>query len=199
MPGSGDIAERPRVFLDVDTLYWQGTLFTPRMGGQFGIRSDGVGAVGWRRIPFGIGAAYALSERWLVGGRVDVAVEPEKDGDVGLRAALSPFAQVFFLRDRNVRPFALARLGLGRSHTFARNENDEILAVGPQSLYPTIGVGVGAHVFITEAVSFDALLAIDHRWNFVRTTESGPDVDATWDLQNGTVTTALTFGVSSWF
>ena len=30
--------------------------------------------------------------------------------------------------------------------------------------------------------------------------ESGcSDVDATWDLRNGTVTTALSFGVSSWF
>jgi hypothetical protein len=203
LPGSGDVAKRARLFFDADMVYWQGTLFTPRMGGQLGIRNAGAGVIGWRRIPIGLGAAFALSERWLVGGRVDVAVEPERDGDVGVRAALSPFAQLFFLRDRNVRPFVLARLGLGRSHTFARNDADEVVAVGPQSLYPTLGAGVGAHVFITENMSFDALLVVDHRWNFVRR-DLGPDVDAqgegaTWNLENGTITTALAFGFSSWF
>src|SRR5688500_18625056 len=183
MPGSGDIAKRARLFFDFDTAYWQGTLFTPRMSGQLGIRSEGVGVIGWRRIPIGIGAAYALSELVLVGGRLDVAVEPEKDGDVGVRAALSPFAQVFFLRDRNVRPFLLVRAGIGRSHTFARSDNDEIVAVGPQSVYPTLGAGLGTHVFITETISFDGLLTLDHRWNFVRE-DLGSDVDATWDLAN---------------
>jgi hypothetical protein len=203
LPGSGDVAKRPRLFFDVDTVYWLGTLFTPRMGGQLGIRNEGAGVIGWRRIPIGLGAAYALSEMWLVGGRIDVAVEPTRGGDVGVRAALSPFAQLFFLRDRNVRPFVLARLGVGRSHVFARNGEDEVVAVGPQSIYPTFGLGVGAHVFITEATSFDALLVADHRWNFVRR-DLEPDLDGqgnapTWNLENGTITTALTFGFSTWF
>jgi hypothetical protein len=203
LPGSGEVAQRARIFFDADAVYWQGSLFTPRMGGQLGIRSEGVGVMGWRRIPIGIGAAYALSDRVLVGGRVDVAVEPTKAGPIGVRAALSPFAQLFFLRDRNVRPFAFVRVGFGRSHTFERNDSDEIVAVGPQSLYPTLGAGLGTHVFITENLSFDALLAIDHRWNFVRR-DVGPDVESdgdapTWNLENGTITTALTFGCSSWF
>lgn len=203
MPGSGDVAKRARIFFDVDAGYWQGSLFTPRMGGRLGIRSEGVGAIGYRRIPFGIGAGYALSELVFVGGRIDIAVEPDKTGKVGVRTAVSPFAQFFFLRDRNVRPFALVRAGVGRSHVFARTGDDEVTAVGPQSVYPTIGAGIGASVFLTENMSFDALLSIDHRWNFVRR-DLGPDIQSdgdapTWNLENGTITTAITFGCSTWF
>jgi hypothetical protein len=53
-------------------------------------------------------------------------------------------------------------------------------------------------VFITETISFDGLLSVDHRWNFVRT-EPEPNAPSIWDLENGTITAAVTFGFSHWF
>ena len=98
MPGSGELGGRGRVFFDLETAYWQGTIYTPRMAGEHRLRNEGFGVFGYRRIPFGLGAAYAFSERWLLGARLDGAVEPAADGSgaVGIRGALGPFLQVFF-------------------------------------------------------------------------------------------------------
>ena len=98
-----------------------------------------------------------------------------------------------------MRPFVLVRASVGRSHTVAKDEeSDAVQGVGPQSVYPSIGTGLGSHVFITETVSFDGLMSVDHRWNFLRS-EPEPNAPRIWDLKNGTITAALTFGFSHWF
>ncbi len=202
MPGSGDIARRGRIAFDVEAAYWQGTLLTPEAEGELWLRQHEAGVFGYRRIPGGFSAAFALNEWIAVGARADWAVEPGPN-QVTIRGGFSPFAQVFFGRDRHVRPFALVRAGFGRSNTFQTGEESTLRAVGPRTLYPRWGGGFGAHVFITEAISFDALAAVDQRWNLVRPlAEAGTEPDAasaSWRYQDTTITTSLTFGFSRWF
>ena len=33
---------------------------------------------------------------------------------------------------------------------------------------PTLGLGLGAHAFVTEDVSIDGLFTVDHRWEYAR-------------------------------
>ncbi|MEM6296545.1 MAG: hypothetical protein AAGA54_35090 [Myxococcota bacterium] len=202
MPGSGDIGGRGRIAFDLEAAYWQGTVLTPEVEGELWLRQHTGGVFGYRRIPGGFSAAFALNEWVAVGARADWAVEPGV-GQFTIRGGFAPFAQVFFGRDRNVRPFALLRAGFGRSNTFQTAEDSGLRTVGPRTLYPRWGGGFGAHVFITEAISFDALAAVDQRWNLVRPlAEAGSEPDAasaSWRYQDTTISTSLTFGFSQWF
>jgi len=202
MPGSGDVAGRARVAFDLEAVYWQGTLLTPEAQGELWLRDQTAGVFGYRRIPGGLSAAFALNEWVALGGRLDWAVEPRSRDTSTIRAGFSPFAQVFFARDRNVRPFGYLRLGVGRSNTL-RGAEDGIRAVGPRTWYPTWGAGLGAHVFITENISFDAKAGIDQRWNLVRPLApagSEPDAaSASWRYRDTTISTTFAVGFSQWF
>jgi hypothetical protein len=210
----GDFAQRKRAFFDLDMAYWQGNLGDPRSTSNALFETESVGVIGYRRVPFGLGLAYAPSEQWLVGGRIDAAFEQADDkGDAPLtiRGAIGPFAQVFFLRDRTVRPFALLRASIGRSHAFARKaDSADLEDLDVVTFYPSVGVGLGSHVFLSEQLSFDAMIALDYRWNFARGPAptvgvQAPDGSSTdvqpegWQLRDGTLGTALTFGFSHWW
>ena len=202
MPGSGDVANRARIAFDLEALYWQGTILTPQAQGELWLRDHAAGVFGYRRVPGGFSASFALSEWVAVGGRLDWAVEPQRDGTLTMRGGLSPFAQVFFARDRNVRPFGYLRFGAGRSNTLSTGQ-DGVRAVGPRTWYPTWGAGLGTHVFITEAISFDAMVGIDQRWNLVRPLAAeGQPADAasaSWRYRDTTVSTSFAVGFSHWF
>ena len=201
MPGSGEVAGRGRIAFDLEAAYWQGTVLTPQAQGELWLRDHAAGVFGYRRIPGGLSAAFALNEWVALGARLDWAVEPQGD-TMTVRGGLSPFAQVFFARDRNVRPFALLRVGAGRSNTL-RTADDGIRAVGPRTWYPKVGGGVGAHVFITEAISFDAMLTADQRWNLARPlAPEGQPADAasaSWRYRDTTLSTSIAVGFSHWF
>jgi hypothetical protein len=213
----GDMARRGRAFVDADILYWQGTLGDPRSTTQAVFTTQTVGLLGYRRVPFGLGLAYALSERWVLGARLDVAVEPgpARADPVTVRGGIGPFAELTFLRDRHVRPFAIVRASVGRSHAFAGSNDVTIPSTDAVTFYPTLGAGLGTHVFLADTVSFDAMLMLDHRWNFARP-RTGPNADAGqaptdvtitddaivadgWRYRDGTLGTALTFGISHWW
>ncbi len=201
MPGSGEVSGRGFIAFDLDAVYWQGTVVTPAAQGELWLRDHGPGVFGYRRVPGSLSAGFALSEWVALGARLDWAVEPD-DGNITLRGGLSPFARVFFARDRNVRPFALLRVGAGRSNT-VRAGDDGIRAVGPRTWYPSVGAGLGANVFITETISFDAAATIDQRWNLARPlAEPGDPLDASaasWRYRDTTVSTGLALGFSHWF
>lgn len=205
----GDMARRGRLFFDAEMLYWQGHVNDPRSTRDPLVSTDAVGLLGYRRVPLGFGIGYALSERLVVGGRLDAAFEPEHGHGLDrftLRGALGPFVEITFARERYVRPFLLLRAGVGRSTTFVRETVAEGEDEGGVSFYPTAGAGLGTHVFLSEQVSFDAMLTLDHRWNFVRPRTQpdatvGSDVVRAdgWTLQDGTISTAVTFGFSHWW
>ncbi|MGH1345462.1 MAG: hypothetical protein ACRBN8_28115 [Nannocystales bacterium] len=201
MPGSGDVANRGRIAFDLEAAYIQGTVLTPQAQGELWLRDQEAGVFGYRRIPGGLSASFALSEWLAIGGRFDWAVEPRGE-EITIRGGFSPFAQVFFARDRNVRPFAYVRVGAGRSNTL-RAADDGVRAVGPRTWYPMLGVGFGTHVFVTETISFDAKLGLDQRWNLARPlADPGAQADATsasWRYRDTTLSTSIAVGFSQWF
>lgn len=201
MPGSGDVANRARIAFDLEALYLQGTVLTPQAQGELWVRDQEAGVFGYRRIPGGLSASFALNEWLAIGGRFDWAVEPRGE-NVTIRGGFSPFAQVFFARDRNVRPFAYVRMGAGRSNTLS-TADDGVRAVGPRTWYPMLGVGLGAHVFVTETISFDAKLGFDQRWNLARPlapADGSTDTpSASWRYQDTTLSTSIAVGFSQWF
>lgn len=209
-PRPGDLAGRRRVFFDVEAAYWQGTFGRRASDGNLVIRSESFGFLGYRRVPLGFGLAFAPSERWVIGARIDLAVEPfEHDGTsaVTVRGGIGPFAEVTFKRDRHVRPFALVRAGIGRSGTFVRRGRAvELEGLEAPTLTPTAGLGLGTHVFLTDEVSFDAMLTADYRWNLARVdprtdgelTESGIRTEG-WRVRDGTVGTGIAIGFSHWW
>lgn len=206
----GDVAKRGRLFFDADMAYWQGHINDPRSSAHPLIGTDAAGVLGYRRVPLGFGVAYAFSEHVVVGGRVDVAFEPHQDVGIDhftMRGGVGPFVEILIARERYVRPFLLLRAGLGRSTTFVRESVVDDPDLQPEAtLYPTVGAGLGTHVFLSREVSFDAMITLDHRWNFARPL-SQPDatVDGDvvrsegWTIQDGTIGTALTFGFSHWW
>lgn len=201
MPGSGEVAGRGFIGFDLDAVYWQGNVVTPAAQGELWLRDHGPGVFGYRRVPGSLSAGFALNEWLALGARIDWAVEP-REGTVTVRGGLSPYARLYFARDRNVRPFALLRAGMGRSNTVSAGD-DGIRAVGPRTWYPTIGAGLGTNVFITEVISFDAAATIDQRWNLVRPlAEPGAPADASaasWRYRDTTISAGLALGFSHWF
>ena len=71
-------------------------------------------------------------------------------------------------------------------------------------LYPLIGIGIGTHVFLSEEVSFDAMVGVEHRWNVRRQEQTMrtplEDVEiGRWQLLDTSLSAAVTFGFSRWF
>lgn len=209
-PRPGDVAKRPRAFFELDAAYWVGSLVLPRSGEPLRLESQTPGVIGWPRIPLAAGLAYAPSEMLVVGARVAMAIEPHhRDGllHVTFRGDVTPFAEILFSRDREVRPFALIRGGFGTAQTFVRPAGERGLqATGGAVMYPTLGIGMGTHVFLDDHVSLDAAVTLDHRWNYrrppVTAAEDGLVVDTRpsgWILRDSALTASLVIGFSHWF
>ena len=204
----GDVAKLRRIFIDFETLYWVGKVTLPRNSEPLRINTDAIGIFGYPRIPWGLGFSYAPSDWWIVGGRLDASIEPQTIDDVRtitFHGTLRPFVEILFMRERNVRPFFMARAGLGVSRTFERVEGERALeSVGPATINPSLGVGLGTHVFMDDDLSIDAAVTLDHRWNFRRAhDENGnplaAEVQGSYTVRDSSLIAAITIGFSRWF
>lgn len=210
-PPPGDIAGKRRIFFDAGVGYWRGTLGRSADGNTLWIEQESVGMLGFRRIPLGGGLAYAFSESFVLGARLDLALEPiRRPGVMAVRVdgSLGTFAEVLFHRNQFVRPFALVRAGLGRGETFVRKGRADLLERrGVGNLSPYAGLGVGTHVFFRNDLSFDAAIVVDYLWNFARRGSSGSDLEISergatsrrWILRDGTLAPSIVFGFSHWW
>jgi hypothetical protein len=203
----GDLAGKTRAHFDLEAFYWVGAIGLPRGGNELEIRNDAVGVFGTPRFPLGVGLGYGLSENMVIGARIDFSADPNDFGPSGvtLRAGIAPYVELMFLRERHVRPFVQLRAGLGGGRSFARVPGRRALeSTGAAIVYPLVGLGLGTHVFLSEEVSFDALLGLEHRWNVRRQQSSVAtvleDVEVTrWQMIDTSLSIALTFGFSRWF
>lgn len=209
-PRPGDVEKRPRAFFEFDAAYWVASLTLPDGGEPLRLDSQTPGVIGWPRVPLAAGLAYAPSELLVVGVRVATAIEPHRrEGllHVTFRGDVTPFAEILFSRDREVRPFALVRGGFGTARTFVRPpEQRGLVAADGAVVYPTLGIGMGTHVFLDDHVSLDAAVTLDHRWNYrrppLRPSEDGLVVDTRpsgWILRDSALTASLMIGFSHWF
>lgn len=195
----GDTSDRRRIAFDVETLYWVGTF--AHADGTVVLRDHALGGLGLRRVPFGLSLGRSVAERWVLGTRLDIAFEPGRTSDASrlvLRGTIGPYVELLIARDRHIRPFVLARAGLGGALSIGAQDTDdtgEIRIERAPAWYPTVGGGLGSHVFLSEALSFDAMVALDYRWNFVRSSNA----TFQWRQRDGTLSTAFVLGFSHWW
>jgi hypothetical protein len=204
----GDIEGKKRAHFELEALYWVGAITLPRQGNALRIDNEAVGVFGHPRFPLNLGLGYGLTENLVVGARVDFSADMRDDlahPGVTIRSAISPYVELMFLRDRHVRPFAHLRAGLGGGRTFVRVPEQRALeSTGASILYPLIGLGLGAHVFLSEEVSFDAMVGVEHRWNVrrqgaaVRTAVEDVEIGR-WRLLDTSFSAVFSFGFSRWF
>jgi hypothetical protein len=208
-PVQGDVEQRWRFGVDLDLLYWRG-VFTRPDRTHLELDDSSFGVIGYQRVPVTLAFSYAFRDWFLCGARLGIEVEPYQPKDapilVDVHGNLGPFIELLFLRRREVRPFVYFDSGVAISETFValRQEKYVYDLQGARTLYPFVGVGLGAHAFLTDDLSFDAMIVGRHRWVYANRilTEPGSEEvsQATgYRLQSGTLVVSLAIGLSRWF
>jgi hypothetical protein len=205
---AGDVAKRVRFGGELEVAYWRGAITWHEQPDQLRLRTDALGVIGWRRIPLSLGLGYGFGEHLLVGVRFDVALDPRWSAKVvTLEGAVGPYVEILLPRARDVRPFVLLRAAVGGTRTFVRDGHDvdTFETRGRASLYPLVALGLGAHAFISDELSFDATVALEHRWNFRTGARAGSSSDIALEhargleLHDTTLGVGLSLGLSRWF
>jgi hypothetical protein len=196
-PHEGDTARRLRLFIDIEAAHWVGAVNPSTKGTT--IEHEAVGVFGRSREAIGFGLGWGLDEYWFVGARGDVVVFPDRDqsGDPTLSrgGSFSPFVELMFARARGVRPYVMARAGIGAFASF-RHTNGAWETRPKRVVVPSVGIGIGTHAFITEDLAFDLAVTLDHRFNM--RPRYGGTVDGVV-LSDGKLVAALVVGFSRWF
>lgn len=213
-PPKSDL-DRWRAHLAVDLVGWVRHAPWPREGSGPVGPSDGIGVPGGSRFALGFGIGHGFADRLVVGlnleyeatrGLQRTAQEPESDPRAMGFSAM-PYVEVMLVRKAMVRPYVSARLGIGGSTVTsdgsspAENRPGDALSL----LYPSFGLGLGAHGFVTREVSIDGSVHVDHRWEFARLPGPLPDPaqvqldDVRHNAFGRRFTATLVFGVSRWF
>jgi hypothetical protein len=198
-PNEGDTAKRLRLHFDLEALHWVGGITYPGGAAPVQIRHEAVGAFGYRRYALGFGLGWGFGERWVVGARGDIAVFPDRsaggNAQLSRGGSFSPYVEFLFARVRNVRPFVLARAGIGAMSTFSF-DNGAYKSKPARTVVPSVGIGLGTHAFITEDLSFDIALTLDHRWN-LRPREG--TFERGFAMSDSKLIAAVMVGFSRWF
>lgn len=173
---AGADVDRWRVHLDVDLASWTRQAPWPRdAGGSPGTR-DVIGFIGFRRFGFGFGIGRGFRDVLVVGIRGSYEISRgvqrtpyDVDGPRAVEGHVMPYAELLFVRKHIVRPFAMIRGGIGGALVALDGGSPVDRPKAAASLItPTIGIGLGAHAFVTDLVSIDGLFTIDHRWEYMR-------------------------------
>lgn len=198
-PHEGDTARRLRLFIDIEAGHWVGSVEPSGEGTR--IRHEAVGVFGRSREAVGFGLGWGLDERWLIGARGDVVVFPDRSaaGDPTLSrgGSFSPYVELMFARSRGVRPFLMARAGIGAFSRF-RYRNGGWDTRPDRIIVPSIGLGLGTHAFITEDLAFDLAVTLDHRFN-LRPRRDPTGAVQGFVLSDGKLVAAIVVGFSRWF
>jgi hypothetical protein len=111
----------------------------------------------------------------------------------------TPYLEILPIPEGRVLPFILVRTGITGGTTMIR-DGDTWTRVG--SILPLVGVGVGAHAFVTKVVSIDFGATFDYRWVYSRGTIGGPGnpgQSAGWYRIGQSFTLAALLGLTTWF
>jgi len=201
-PIEGDTGNRLRLFFDLEAAHWSGSIVAAPDEGAFKLRSSSLGVFGYRRAALGFGLGWGLGEWVVVGARGEFAIHPDrdKDGNTGIvrGGSFQPYVEVLFARARHVRPFALARAGIGGAAAF-RYKGGAWQGQVSRSIVPSLGVGLGTHAFVTEDLSFDVVVTLDYRWNLRPRPGAQVEEAGRWQLTDTNLLAGLVLGFSRWF
>lgn len=154
-----------------------------------------------------LGFGYVfLDGNAIVGGRFAFNLESSGDDDDAatgdpddehqptVSGQLVPYFRYLFLPGRRVRPFLEARFGFGGS-------TDRYDTGSDSTIYPTVGFGGGAHIFIVDAFSVDLGLLFDYAAPHSRSTSEVGDTrtEEDYDKNGDYINLAAQAGFSAWF
>lgn len=168
------------------------------------------GAVGFGVVSVGFGAVV-LDGHGVVGGRLAFTVDGLNVGDDGgtaLEGRFVPYFNYLFTPKGRFTPFIGPHLGLGGGLFTVTDESlvnpGEEVRITTNVIYPVVGVQGGAHIFLVDAVSIDAMVNFDYMAPFARTAidgdtgadVGGDDLDKVGDVIN---VAFVSLGLSGWF
>lgn len=160
-----------------------------------------------------LGFGYVfLGGNAIVGGRFVFNLETEGDeaDEMGelvssrttvVSGQLVPYFRYLFLPGKRVRPFAEGRFGFGGSAGGTRLETNPETRSSISTIYPIVGVGGGAHIFLIDAFSIDVGLTFDYAAPHTKTSfESGDTTtEEDYDKDGDFINLAAQAGFSVWF
>lgn len=210
----GSDTNRWRAHLGADLASWVRSVPWPRrVGGPIGSR-DYLGIVGVRRLRLGTGIGHGFRDRFVAGLRLDYEISrgvqrslvPNAEARA-ITVTATPYLTMMFDRKHRVRPYLSVRAGMGGGLLTVRDPSPLDRPERSSSLlFPTFGLDMGAHAFVSPDVSLDGSVGFDHRWEMMRDTSPGLPGD-TGDLAGdaghrpfGRRTNAsIVLAVSRWF
>ncbi|RMH00072.1 MAG: hypothetical protein D6705_01185 [Deltaproteobacteria bacterium] len=160
---------------------------------------------------WGLGLGVVLlSGQIVVGTRFSFTVDGIYDDDDNdddathlVAGQFVPYFRWIFLPGKRVRPYVELRFGLGGG-TMVQNEPGNVpdTKITTNIVYPTVGAGGGAHIFLVDALSVDVGLNVDYAAPHGRTLVD-PDPpggnDEEYDPIANVVNLGILLGLSVWF
>jgi len=112
-----------------------------------------------------------------------------------------PYFRYLFRPAKRVRPFIEGRFGLGGSAATTTIETNPERTDSGSTIYPIVGFGGGAHIFIIDAFSIDAGLTFDYLAPHSKArTEAGDTVnESDYEKDGDFINIAAQAGFSVWF
>ncbi|WP_143141415.1 hypothetical protein [Nannocystis exedens] len=170
---------------------------------------DGRPAGGGSLLALGVG--YGSHKHLLLGARFgmnlthsferndDPSDDLNDDETTRFLGTLTPYLEILPISEGRVLPYILVRAGLTGATATSRY-GDTWTRIG--ALLPLAGAGVGAHAFITPAISIDFGATFDYRWVYGVGRSGGPGNPGSssgWSRTGQSFTLAAVLGLSAWF
>lgn len=161
-----------------------------------------------------LGFGYViLDERAVVGGRFvfDLTSTSDEEDDgagdfVDSRATvvsgqLVPYFRYIFMPGKRARPFLEGRFGLGGSAISTTTTTDPETRSSTSVIYPIVGFGGGAHIFIVDAFSIDLAATFDYAAPHAKSRFEAGDMstEEDYDKVGDFINIAAQVGFSVWF
>lgn len=166
----------------------------------------------------GIGFGHGVHRHLVVGARLAFNFHRSRDrtedvleNDIvsvtrGTAGAFLPYLEVLPLPAGRILPFISMRAGFAWEVATTRVKGGPpgaMVDLGARASWigPTVGLGAGAHFFLTPACSLDIAALFDTRWLFARGRELGagaPDPEP-WKASQTLMNLGLGLGLSAWF
>jgi len=151
---------------------------------------------------FGLGLGYLLEgDHLLVGAKGSLTLDAYGIGDstriVAFGGRIVPYAEWIFRAGASVRPYVLARAGVGGLRTV---RHDPIMGrTSARMLYPVVGAGAGVHLFARNWLSLDVGLQLDYVAPLLRTGSDGIAGASSWTKRADVLGFGVVLGASTWF
>lgn len=163
----------------------------------------------------GLGAGYGIHRYLILGARLGFNLtragqrtdDPAtaKDSNVVFVGGFIPYLEILPLPEGKGRflPYVLVRTGFsGSTLTSSGDKDGERYLLRTSTIAPVLGIGGGAHAFLTQYFSIDFGLTFDYRWIHSRARGNfpgEPEIKSEWQRAGQGFTLALVLGMSTWF